>query len=96
MICKKCNGKGYIYTNAFGTNGKLRCDVCGGNGKILSNKQNNEEWFCGLSTEDKAEWLSKHFHCGDCIFEKPMCGGEYDGCKSAFVEWLKEKHDGSV
>ena len=52
----------------------------------------NEEWFCGLSTEEKAEWLSKHFHCGDCILEKPMCGGEYDGCKSAFVEWLKEIH----
>ena len=56
----------------------------------------NEEWFCNLSTEEKAEWLSKHFHCGDCIFEEPMCGGEYDGCKSAFVEWLKEKHDGNM
>ena len=54
--------------------------------------QTNEEWFCSLPTEEKAEWLSKHFHCGDCIFEKPMCGGEYDGCKSAFVEWLKGEH----
>jgi hypothetical protein len=52
----------------------------------------NEEWFCQLPTEEKAKWLSKHFHCGDCIFEKPMCGGEYDGCKSAFVEWLKGEH----
>ena len=53
----------------------------------------NEDWFCSLSTEEKAEWLSKHFHCGDCIFEKPVCCGEYDGCKSEFVKWLKEKHE---
>jgi len=67
-----------------------------GNGyQPIKKPMTNEQWFCGLSTEEKAEWLSKHFHCGDCIFEKPMCGGEYDGCKSAFVEWLKGEHDGN-
>ena len=54
MICKKCKGKGYIHVNAFGTNGILRCDVCGGYGKIISNQQTNEEWFAELNTEEKA------------------------------------------
>lgn len=43
MICKKCNGKGYIHINAFETNRILRCDICGGYGKIISNQQTNEE-----------------------------------------------------
>ena len=92
-VCKKCGGTGEIrvpVTEHMGTvlYGSEQCDVCDGTGE----EQTNEEWFCSLPTEEKAEWLSKHFHCGDCIFEKPMCGGEYDGCKSAFVEWLKGEH----
>lgn len=43
-------------------------------------KQTNEEWFCNLSTEEKARALvdgKLHFRMLD-----------YDG----FVEWLKEIH----
>ena len=51
----------------------------------------NEEWFCFLSTEEKAKWLSKHsqfmYNCG----EKqaiPKIMYEED-----FVQWLKERHE---
>jgi hypothetical protein len=89
MKCKYCNGTG---TTNWCVNGTfVDCPYCGGTGE-MEVEMTNEEWFCQLPTEEKAKWLSKHFHCGDCIFEKPMCGGEYDGCKSAFVEWLKGEH----
>ena len=49
----------------------------------------NEQWFCGLSTEEKAKWLSRHsrfmYNCG----EKqaiPKIMYEED-----FVQWLKER-----
>ena len=53
----------------------------------------NEEWFCNLSTEEKAEWLSKHLRCSDCNIENRMCAGTYSGCKETLIKWLKEKHD---
>ena len=56
-------------------------------------EQTNEEWFCGLSTEEKAEWLSKHLHCGDCDIENRVCAGTYSGCKETLIKWLKEKHE---
>lgn len=60
----------------------------------------NEEWFCGLSTEEKAKWMAKHMSfCEVC--EIQTCRG--DGCQrfdrgsmtetDAFREWLKEKHE---
>ena len=39
----------------------------------------NEEWFCGLSTEEKAEWL--YYHSGAM------------SSKGDWEDWLKEKHD---
>ena len=88
MICKVCWGKGWILNGIYE---RIECPACHG---TKETDPTNEDWFCSLSTEGKAEWLSKHFHCGDCIFEKPMCGGEYDGCKSAFEKWLKQPHGG--
>lgn len=41
-------------------------------------EQTNEEWFCGLSTEEKAEFLSN--------------SGMFESCNEAMF-WLKEKHD---
>lgn len=54
--------------------------------------QTNEEWFDGLSTEEKAEWLSKHLHCGDCDIENRTCAGTYNGCKETLIGWLKAVH----
>ena len=52
----------------------------------------NENWFISLSTEEKAEWLSTHLHCGDCDIENRVCAGTYSGCKETFVNWLKAVH----
>ena len=61
--------------------------------------QTNEEWFCQLSTEEKAEWMAKHMNfCEVCKIQ--TCRG--DGCQrfdrgmtetDAFREWLKEIHE---
>lgn len=67
--------------------------------KKLTANMTNEEWFCGLSTEEKAKWMAKHMSfCEVC--EIQTCRG--DGCQrfdrgsmtetDAFREWLKEKH----
>ena len=64
-----------------------------------SNPMTNEEWFCSLSTEEKARWMSQHFHYCD-ICNRHVCqGGEeckwYDRNMSEsdiFKEWLKAVH----
>ena len=55
-------------------------------------KQTNEEWFCSLSTEDKAKWLSQRsqilYDCGQRdVFPKTMYEEDWE-------TWLKEKHHG--
>ena len=45
--------------------------------------QTNEEWFCGLSTEEKAEQLYRWQEQGNTILRK---------FKSEWVRWLKEMH----
>lgn len=65
--------------------------------------QTNEEWFCGLPTEEKAKFLFEHGVIG-CQFCKRDCV-EIDyktkECKynisptysyTGIVKWLKEKH----
>ena len=52
----------------------------------------NEEWFCSLSTEDKAKWLSQRsqilYDCGQRdVFPKTMYEEDWE-------TWLKEKHHG--
>ena len=51
MKCQLCDGKGE-YMHAIG--GYRPCEHCNGTGKIV---QTNEEWFCSLSTEEKAEHI---------------------------------------
>ena len=49
----------------------------------------NEEWFCGLSTEEKAKWIATQ--CGNAVMEST-----YDVSKLRkkryWVEWLKQPH----
>ena len=62
--------------------------------------QTNEEWLCGLSTEEKAEWIADKSneiiswilaevdeHDGEYIDED-----DYWQKKSDVVEWLKQPH----
>ena len=90
MICKKCNGKGYIYTNAFGTNGKLRCDVCGGNGKILSNQQTNEEWLRQANKEEMEHALTMLIMKDRYFADKKFA---YVNIRFKVHKWLKEVHE---
>jgi len=52
MKCGYCNGTGEHVNDA---NRMTTCEFCGGTGRI---EVTNEEWFCGLDTEDKAREIS--------------------------------------
>jgi hypothetical protein len=49
-------------------------------GKIEPNT--NEEWFCSLTTEEKARFFASN----------KMLNFDYQ----MWIEWLKEKHDGNT
>ena len=63
-----------------------------------SEPMTNEEWFCSLSTEEKAEFLKKIIKsCGWCLDggNPPYCLFSGNKClfnDGDFVEWLKEIH----
>ena len=48
----------------------------------------NEEWFCGLSTEEKAKFLRKIYRDG----RDDYVGEWYEQTEADFVEWLKQPH----
>ena len=60
----------------------------------------NEEWFCGLSTEEKAKWLDKVAEncCQICDEEnREICRSHIAwGCKfenaKKWEKWLKQPH----
>lgn len=60
--------------------------------------QTNEEWFCDLSTEEKAKWLKESFDkCCKCALKQYDQRGEcpFGRCRNGineYKEWLKEKH----
>ena len=54
--------------------------------------QTNEEWFSGMHTEAKAEWLADHMKCSKCP-QQNRCNGYHGGCVALMLEWLKEKHN---
>ena len=56
MKCPKCDGSGEMQICEMGFIGKDECDKCHGKGYLT-----NEEWFDGLSTEEKAKWLYDHY-----------------------------------
>ena len=47
----------------------------------------NEEWFCGLSTEEKAKWLNQQLMYAAAAREQGYF--TVDG----LIKWLKEKHE---
>ena len=100
-ICEYCHGAGKIKTiklisaeQGFDCVEEV-CTKCNGSGE---HEQTNEEWFCGLSTEEKAEWLLNTFDlcgagCSNCFVQKFCFLGNDKTLKEMFVEWLKEKHN---
>ena len=49
----------------------------------------NEEWFCGLSTEEKAKFLRQIYRDG----RDDYVGEWYEQTEKDFEEWLNEKHN---
>jgi len=50
----------------------------------------NEEWFCRLSTEEKADLLSELVWW---IHPSVQGGRKVELTKESFLRWLKEKHE---
>ena len=87
MKCHECGGTG----KEMYFNGRyyiqITCRNCGGKGIVT---QTNEEWFCGLSTEEKAKWLYDHYvnARADEYYgrqEKTLCD---------YQKWLVDVHKG--
>lgn len=78
MKCQLCDGKGE-YMHAIG--GYRPCEHCNGTGKII---QTNEEWFCSLSTKEKAHELHRRCNYAS-IFGSPTA--------EEFEKWLKDVHE---
>ena len=85
MQCPFCGGSGKCYQQTITyeeveTNRTkkhlTKCFKCNGTGEI---KQTNEEWFCSLTTEEKAKRIINIAVNSDCDYR-------------TIVEWLKEKH----
>ena len=61
-----------------------------------SKAQTNEEWFCQLSTEEKAELLVQISNydglCTVCMDECNTQNCKYEDGKNGWIEWLKEIH----
>ena len=94
MKCKICGGTGTSNTCVNGT--FKPCTFCDGTGeyepfdadveldKLDSEPQTNEEWFCQLSTEEKAKWLEN----------KMTWAAQEQGTFTAkgWEMWLKQPH----
>ena len=51
----------------------------------------NEEWFCGLSTEEKGKWITENLS----VYADDWVKSDEKLLNPAtWVEWLKEKHNG--
>ena len=59
--------------------------------EIGSESETNEEWFSGMYTEAKAEWLADHMKCSKCP-QQNRCNGYHGGCVALMLEWLKQPH----
>ncbi len=102
MKCQFCDGRGAVQI-APNVKGLKRCPVCGGSGEVSQIEQTNEEWFCQLSTEEKAKFIFwQHFDVyGKTLYELMVIASkgvsrdkQAEVMIGAVVEWLKEKHDG--
>ena len=100
MKCPKCNGRGtvgYFHIDHFVD---IECDRCNGGGEVSEVEMTNEEWFNGLSTEEKAEFLIASIkRCKSCasgisVDEVQHCPFGECGChfKDEVVKWLKQPH----
>ena len=98
-ICSTCKHSNYCEIVAGGYSSQVKS--CRDYRKGV---QTNEEWFCGLSTEEKAKWLVNSGFltctlrdCEDCKYYDKKNDDCIDGYKVShdtqmWVEWLNEVH----
>ena len=70
----------------------MKCPMCGGDtldDLVVKGEMTNEEWFCQLTTEEKAKFLRQIYRDG----RDDYVGEWYEQTEADFVEWLKEKHE---
>lgn len=82
MKCPECDGyKNFISLAGTPFEVVKPCKRCNGTGKV---EQNNEEWFCSLSTKEKAKWLEN----------KMTWAAQEQGTFTAkgWEMWLKQPH----
>ena len=72
---------------------------CGGSGYVKDNEQTNEEWFCQLSTEEKAEWIANDINerVKLALHDSELNDGDVDADyymedADDWSEWLKQPH----
>lgn len=98
MKCPRCNGKRCEPDNS-GCLVWRACKMCHGTGIV---PDNNEYWFCSLSTEEKAKYIAKSMY----FYDVGMPMGEAlrasirheQGLNRTLeddvIEWLKQPHKG--
>jgi len=71
-------------------NGLYQCDDCGTHFDKNDNiVQTNEEWFCGLSTEEKAKVLNDLYWDFDY---KGRLYYNFETTEKSYERWLKQPH----
>ena len=88
MICPTCKGVGCVGAT------QDNCLACNGTGEVDEVQMTNEEWFDTLSTEEKADFMSRVLGCSNCPIPKDgrSCMGTYSGCWHEIIKWLKQPH----
>lgn len=84
MKCPICDGGGRITSLPSGM--PVKCTRCNGTGEV---EMTNEDWFCSLSTEEKATFLAIQIRLG---VEFYRTNDERYQNHDWWVEWLKQPH----
>lgn len=90
--CKSCE---HFVKDAYG---QFVCEF-DGECENMVREMTNEEWFCKLSTEEKAKWIQYVIcHCRHCNADNAFLCQFYDKVGfvpcvgDGLVEWLKQPH----
>ena len=97
MKCPICHGKGRIQDHKYNEEHDIeylvycekKCEYCNGTGEVNEPLQTNEEWFCKLSTEEKADALTHKIMDIICWNNDPKPSEVYITIKN----WLKREHE---
>ena len=87
-ICPKCKGEGEFFWDDHCQGMFMECDMCNGTGEV---QMTNEEWFCTLPTEEKAEvFANATYSTALAPMEILALGKEFEQKK--WEMWLKQPH----